>query len=85
MVMIVAATVVTTVNIHVTINVHVGITIDIHMGVSIDVFGSIDIFVVIDVGARMAMHLPGHCVPGQYPAGSDDKTPDRDEGDKPGE
>ena len=82
MVMIVAATVVTTVNMNITIDIYVGIDL---LGVSIDVFGSIDIGVVINVGARMASNLPGHCVLGQHPACSDDKTPDRDQGDKPGE
>jgi len=91
MVMIVAATVVTTMNMNITIDIYVGVSIDIHVGVSINVFGSIDIgiaidiTVVINVGARMSMHLPGHCVLGQHPAGSDDKTPDRDQGDNPGE
>jgi len=85
MVMIVAATVVTTVNMNITIDIYVGVSIDIHIGVSIDVFGSIDIGVVINVGARMSTHLPGHCVLGKHPAGSDDKTPDRDQGDNPGE
>ena len=88
---IVAATMVTvsTVNINIAVDIYVGVFIDVGVAVDvsviIDVGISVDISAAINVGTRSTLYLPGLCILGQHPAGSDDKTPDSDQGYKPGE
>ena len=86
---------VSTVNINIAVDIYVGVFIDVgvavYVGVPIDVSAIInigipvDISAAINVGTRSTPYLPGLCILGQHPAGSDDKTPDCGQGYKPGE
>lgn len=93
---IVAATVVTItpMNINIAVDIYIGVSVNIsvavYVGVPIDVGAIIDIGIPVDIcatvniGPRTTSYLPGLCILGQHPTGSDDKTPDGDQGDKPG-
>jgi hypothetical protein len=52
---IVAATVVTTVNMNITIDIHVGVSIDVYVGVSIDIGSAINMRATIDIGIAVNM------------------------------
>ena len=91
---------ITAMNINITVDVHIGVTVYISVavyvgvpidvsaiidiGISVEISATINIAAAINVGPRSTPYLPGLCILGQHPAGSDDKTPDCDQGYKPG-